>query len=669
MAKNDTVLLDGIIDDRVKMCIPSERRDEAFEFLVFEQILSNYDLSKEEIEAGWVDGKDDGGIDGFYIFINGILLLDTENFHWPKKNAELRVYIITCKHKDSFNQAPLDSLVASVSELFDFTIDDNLLNGAYSGEILELRKILLIAYRNLSACLTDISVKYIYASRGDSSDIGLNIKARSEQIIAKTESLFSSCKASFNFIGASDLITLYRKVKNFSPELPFIEGFSQGVSNILVVNLTTYYKFITDESGNLKRYLFEANVRDFLGANRVNEDIAATLSENNSTDFWWLNNGITILSTSSRMIGKVLHLEDVQIVNGLQTSHSIFNYFSNGGTDDQERSVLVKIIALENPNVRDKIIRATNNQSLVELASLHATDTIQRDIDDILERSGWFYERRKNYYRNIGKPETNIITPLYVAGGVIALLLKNPAKASRLKSKFMSDEESYTQVFNSSVPLKVWPKIVSVLKQVESIIEKLRPEELRQGERYLSSWRNLAAFLLLSKKFGKFSYSANELVSADLDSIQSADILEVWDLIDSERKLPGNKNKHQDFNFVLKCCETLAIKYNLQDVKTVGKIHFNKLGKKKGVTRKFKNVVVSDDFAIEVFSLLPKQPWKPRVHLEISAKLSCPPINVSSAIALLIEQGKCFRQIDGVVFDANDNIIAVDRERQLTDDE
>lgn len=65
MAKNDQILLDGIIEDRVDMKLPSDRKDEAFEFLAFEQILKDYALSKEEIESGWVDGRNDGGIDGF----------------------------------------------------------------------------------------------------------------------------------------------------------------------------------------------------------------------------------------------------------------------------------------------------------------------------------------------------------------------------------------------------------------------------------------------------------------------------------------------------------------------------------------------------------------------------------------------------------------------------
>src|SRR5690606_23028494 len=109
-------------------------------------------------------------------------------------------------------------------------------------------------------------------------------------------------------------------------------------------------------------YLFDSNVRDFMGMNRVNEDIRNTLLNDKSPDFWWLNNGITILATGASVVGKSIQVEDIQIVNGLQTSESIFRYFEGGGIDTSNRSVLVKVIVSNNTENRDEIIRATNNQ-------------------------------------------------------------------------------------------------------------------------------------------------------------------------------------------------------------------------------------------------------------------------------------------------------------------
>ncbi len=52
MAKNDVILIDGIIDQRVKDGIPSHERDEVFEFLALEEMLKDYDLSADELEFG-----------------------------------------------------------------------------------------------------------------------------------------------------------------------------------------------------------------------------------------------------------------------------------------------------------------------------------------------------------------------------------------------------------------------------------------------------------------------------------------------------------------------------------------------------------------------------------------------------------------------------------------
>ena len=84
MAKNDTILLDGILNQRIEDSLPSKDRGEVFEYFAFEQILKDYDLSGDEIDHGWVDGRDDGGIDGLYLFVNGHLLTDPTAFVWPR---------------------------------------------------------------------------------------------------------------------------------------------------------------------------------------------------------------------------------------------------------------------------------------------------------------------------------------------------------------------------------------------------------------------------------------------------------------------------------------------------------------------------------------------------------------------------------------------------------
>lgn len=673
MAKNDVILVDGIIDDRVKHGNPSSVRSEVFEFFAFEQILKSYDLSIDEFEFGWIDGKDDGGIDGFFILVNGNLLVDPETFPWPKKNAELSVYLITAKHHDTFQQAPLDSIIASTSELFDFGIDEHSLKGAYSEELLNNRRLLIIAYKKLAACLTSLKVNFFYASRGNTKIIGESIVSRANQTIELTKTLFGSNDICFNFLGATELVEASRTLKNFSLELPFKECLSQGVGYVVLTSLDNYASFVSEKDKSLRRYLFEANVRDFLGLNRVNDDIANSLADGEDADFWWLNNGVTILATSAKAVGKVLHLDDVQIVNGLQTTESIFRYYSSGKKDEQSRSILVKVICSEDLAIRDRIIHATNNQSNVELSSLHSTDRIQRDIEEILERHGWFYERRKNYYRNAGKPAEQIVTPLYVAAGAIALILKNPARAIKLKSKFMRSDEAYGKVFSNSFPIGCWPKVVSILKIVDLHLDRLRLEVSGQKDKFTGTWRAPIAFFSTSLLLKNFNFNLKELCSLNESNISFEMVRDLFHLVNEQNTTGRNPRQLKNsfsrtgelkrHEFIRKCCDVIASKYNFSPENSIGAIEFsvrfdryNEMEArwiKAGTEHNF-----PEGFLEQVDAILPQQPWKRSVHKEIAQCLSCSPSFAHAAIDELIRQGKRFRQVDGVVYDATGAVVS-----------
>ncbi|MFC1678055.1 AIPR family protein [Planctomycetota bacterium] len=658
MAKNDKILLDGIIDDRMEMRLPSNDCGEAFEYLAFEQILKDNDLSREEIDNGTVDGRNDGGIDGFFILINGHYLSDPENFMWPKTGSQIELWIITSKHHDTFKQAPLDKLVASLTELLDLGLDYNGMKGDYSESVLQCRENLKLAYRKLSPRLSSFSINFAYASRGDTSKIGEAIRSRAEQIKAIAEDTFGKCQSGFCFYGATELVELHRKIPNFSLELPFNEVLSRGERYVLLSTLEDYYNFVTDpETGKLRRYLFDSNVRDFMGFNRVNEDIRTTLENDQSPDFWWLNNGITILSTAASVIGKSIQLQDIQIVNGLQTTESIYRYFDSGKNDTEQRSVLIKIIVSSEKAVRDTIIKATNNQTNVQLASLHATDKIQRDIEDVLLRNGLFYERRINYYLNLGQTPFKIITPLYIAAGYVSLILKSPHKAAVLRNKFMRSDESYNSVFSSRAPINVWPKIAIALKRTDEILENLRPTGKIATERFLKKWRQITCFLVVSKIFRKFDFTANELSMLDENHLSDAEIKETWLLINTNIYLVPNSRSWKKKSNLLNVCRIASEHYGIKGME--------KLKERPGIfyERQDKRRKIDMKFALGVNEKLPPQPWKSGVHMEVMKKLKCTKKEYFAAVQMLIEEGLRNHQKAGVVYDQEGNVICFDPQR------
>lgn len=661
MAKNDKILIDGIIDERVNLRIPSEKRDEAFEYFAFEQILKDFDFSSEEIISGCVDGRNDGGIDGFYIIVNGHLLSDLETFSWPKSGAELEIWIITCKHHDTFKQAPLDNLVASIVELFDFTINNGDLKGIYSERIFLQRENLKFAYRKISPRLSKFSINFCYASRGNTTELGDSIVSRANQIIRMVKDSFGNCSSEFHFYGSSELIDLYRKTPNFSLEIPFIEDLSSGQTYILLVKLNDYYSFIQD-NGKLRRYLFDSNVRDFMGLNRVNEDIKATLNNDDSPDFWWLNNGVTILATGASVIGKSIQIQDIQIVNGLQTSESIYRYFNEGGTDPKNRSILVKVIVSKNEVVRDDIIRATNNQTTVELSSLHATDEIQRDIEDVLKQNNLFYERRTNYYKNQGIPPEKIIKPLYLASGFVTLILKSPKQATSLRSKFMRVESSYKKVFSTNVDLKLWPKIAFILKSTDIFLESVRPRGRAGSENFLKSRRQILSFLTVSRLLGNFNFCINDIVNLNLANYDSKELSKSWKLVTSIQTFNRitKKIKHSELMNLLEKAEH---EWGIKGIKRFAKGNMVILYDDTIEKSETNKVKVTMEFALRVNELLPPQPWKPGIDKEIVEKLKCTRVEFFAAVRMLISEGLRYRQKDGVVYDDDGNVVSFDEER------
>ncbi|MCY1142345.1 AIPR family protein [Actinoplanes sp. Pm04-4] len=137
-----------------------------------------------------------------------------------------------------------------------------------------------------------------------------------------------------------------------------------------------------------------------------------------------MNNGVTIVCSKATAVGKTYSLDDVQVVNGLQSSHTIFNVLRSAAADHPalDRSILVRILVTGNDAAtRDLVIRATNRQTSVPAASLRATDDVQRDIEAFFLGQDWYYDRRKNFYRNMGRSAERIVSISLLAQAVMAM--------------------------------------------------------------------------------------------------------------------------------------------------------------------------------------------------------------------------------------------------------
>jgi hypothetical protein len=661
MAKNDVVLLDSIL--KQKSVEQHVDIGEIFEKFVLEQILKNYDLSNEEIAFGWTDGSLDGGIDGFYVLVNGLLVTDASDFSWPRTGAEIEVYLITCKHRDTFQQTSLDAMLASLQEIFDLTRNTQELLGSYSSDIRKCREIFIATYHNLSLHRPVLKFKIIYASRGDTELLGKSIAARADQIIELLSKYFSACSASFQALGASELVGLYREIKSFSLDLPVQECLTASQEGYVVLaHLRDYKEFVSDEKGKLRRYLFDSNVRAYLGANLVNVDIAETLSNLGSPNFWWLNNGVTILATSASIVGKCLKLKDIQIVNGLQTTESIYRHYSlNEPNPNDKRSLLIKVIVTQEEDIRDQVIRATNNQSLVEPAALHATDHIQRDIEDILLRHDWYYERRTNFYKNEGRPDARILSPLILATGSVALLLKNPVQSSRLKQKHLRTDEAYQSVYSTQFPLDAWPKVPELMRISENGLIRHFSRQKGGKAQYLSALRGPLAYVITVRLIGSFSYSHRQLATINT-SIVTDEFIN--DCLSAMASFGGSLTRHtinsgRFSQTLLRMKELWSIEGDVFEGR-------RQLSSRRFNGREGERFVLTEEFLEAVNKALPPQPWKKGTAHQIAKNLGVERHRVSHAITTLVKRGVWLKQRNGIVYDKAGNEIMRDPTRVYT---
>lgn len=141
--------------------------------------------------------------------------------------------------------------------------------------------------------------------------------------------------------------------------------------------------------------LFEENIREYLGGTSgINKAIIATLKNPNERgNFFYYNNGITIICDKAKADSQKVDITNPQIVNGCQTVNSIAEVLKSIENPDKDFSdvyVMVKILILEKKNnsfYRD-IVRYTNSQNSINEKVFGATLQPFFTIQDKLKEYG-----------------------------------------------------------------------------------------------------------------------------------------------------------------------------------------------------------------------------------------------------------------------------------------
>lgn len=298
MADNNQVLVDAMISQERMERAPQMKADDYFELFTIQLIMRKYDLDDEEIQDGITDGASDGGCDGIFLFVNGDLIRDdTNDYEKYKKFPEVSLHIIQSKNTVHFSEDTIMKWKTLSENLFDLGADYSIFKTRYKEDVLSkldiFRKLQLALIRKSPR----LTISFHYATKA--TEIHPNIQAQCEELKEIVKKMFPSANVIVDIVTAAKLIELNRTWEDSTRTLVCKEivNASMDQEYIALASLPSYYKFITDEEGNLIRNIFESNVRDYQGKVAVNKQIEETLENSNcQEDFWWLNRQICDLN-------------------------------------------------------------------------------------------------------------------------------------------------------------------------------------------------------------------------------------------------------------------------------------------------------------------------------------------------------------------------------------
>ncbi|MBI0148051.1 AIPR family protein [Bifidobacterium choladohabitans] len=533
--------------------------DEAFERVVAQQVLTQYLLDDDEVTRGMTDGGLDGGYDGIFIFVNDTLMNgeDPKSISLDSK-SQIDIHLIQSKNQAHFSEAIVQNWKVSFPNLVETDQPDK---DRYNQAVIDLFELIRIILEQTIKKRLQVSIHFWAVSLA--LKVHPNLLKQAEELKELVESIIPSKNTSVHvdFVTAKNLFELIEEAPD---ETVSLKGTKEPLcpdesSAILTVLLGDYFSFITDEKQNLKKSLFEANIRDYQGKVHVNKAIHETLENKSDIDFWWLNNGITIVADKvTRDMGNSISLTNPRIVNGLQTSNEIAQYCKSEKSLDDNRTVLIKCIASSDHATRAKIIQATNNQTSIPPAFLHSLETIHLQIERYFTDRHLQYDRRKSTGKNNGWPAKDIISISFLGQCLISTLLGQPDYARARPAQILGDEKKYARIFNEHVPLEAYYRLARTSANIKQLIKGCG---LTRGEQNDLLFHTI--YLYCAKDAGSLKVGLEDLVN--LHQPKEKEFKEVVDLAKSVYlENGGNAQTAKNASFVVKLQERAADKWGLR---------------------------------------------------------------------------------------------------------
>jgi hypothetical protein len=248
-------------------------------------------------------------------------------------------------------------------------------------------------------------------------------------------------QVAFQCVDAERLQRLYQDSQNaiatevvFAEKvaLPELPGVQQAYLGLLPA--TEFLRLIENSDQEMLLSLFFDNVRHWQEWNAVNTEIRDTLQDEEKRGYFpLLNNGVTIVAKKLSSTGNKMLVEDYQVVNGCQTS---FVLHESRDLLDEGIRIPVRLIATDNADIRNSIIKATNRQTQVTEEQLVALLDFARKLEVYFptfdgKRKLLFERRPRQYNAMPGVEKVRIITVTALVRAFASMFLGSPHRTTR----------------------------------------------------------------------------------------------------------------------------------------------------------------------------------------------------------------------------------------------
>ncbi len=413
-----------IVEDYVQFFEETDKEKNRSKAFLLLGVAAYLDIDIEEAAQYITDGGSDGGFDAAYIV--------------EAQDSQVNVVLFQSKYSrkldgdSNFPANAVEKAVNTIKNIFDPSANI-MLNTKSKEKVDEIRSFILDGY---IPYVTFVMLNNGLTWNQDAQNHMDNAFRQQKQVL-------------FEHFNHNNIIQYINRQKPIDTQMALLgksvqEDFNYKRVVIGKVSVMEIFRLIEEHGDSL----FEKNIRRYLGRNAVNEGIIETLlSEQNRANFFFFNNGITMICDQFSYNGLqsqdwILKIKRLQIINGGQTCKTIHQVMKDNPEEDFSKVyVLIRLYEVsDDENIINDITYATNSQNPVDFRDLKSNDECQVLLEKGVADLGLTYKRKRDNVIS-----TNTIPSTVAAEAVFAVWRGKPFLAKYKRNEFF--DKYYDEIF------------------------------------------------------------------------------------------------------------------------------------------------------------------------------------------------------------------------------